>query len=97
MPRPRVVRQDAPQPAVSVAAADAPDGRPVAPQAAGDLADALPGGDGQDDPGVLDLEPGQATVVCDELQERGIRFREGQWARLPTTHEGTSAKGLPPP
>jgi hypothetical protein len=93
--RARVVGQDVPQPTVSVAAADPPDGGPIALQATGDVADAVPGGHVQDDPGVLDLEPGQATVVRDELQKWGIRVGEGQRARLSTTHEGASTKGLP--
>jgi hypothetical protein len=94
MSRARIVGQDVPQPGFPVAPADPPDGGPSALQAAGDVADALPGGNGQDDPGVLNLEPSQATVVCDELQERNIRFGEGQRARLPTTHEQASAEGL---
>jgi hypothetical protein len=57
MSRARVVGQDVPQPTFSVTAADAPDGGPIALQAAGDVADAVSGGNGQDDPGVLDLEP----------------------------------------
>jgi hypothetical protein len=94
MSRARVVGQDVPQPTFSVAPADAPDGGPVALQVTGDVADAVPGGNGQDDSGVLDLEPSQATVVRDELQQRSIRFGEGQRARLPTTHEQASANGL---
>jgi hypothetical protein len=95
MSRARVVGQDVPHPTFSVSLADPPDGGAVATQAAGDFADALPGGNGQDDPGMLDLEPGQATVSRDELQDRSIRFGQGQWARLSTTHEYASTRGLP--
>jgi hypothetical protein len=87
MSRARIAGQDVSQPTFPVAPADPPDGGPIALQAACDVADALTGGDGQDDPGVLDLEPSQATVVRDELQQRSIRFGEGQRARLSTTHE----------
>lgn len=38
----------------------------------------------------------QATVVCNELQKRGVRFKEGQWARLPTTHEQASTERATP-
>jgi hypothetical protein len=95
MSRARVVGQDVPYPTFPVALADPPDGRAVARQAAGDFADALPGGNGQDDPGVLDLKPSQAAVVRDELQDRNVRFREGQRTRRSTTHEHASTTGYP--
>lgn len=91
--RARVVGQDVPQPTFPVAPADPPNGGPVALQAAGDVAGVLPGSDGQDDPGVLDLELSQSMVVRDELQQRSVRLGEGQRARLATTHEGASTKG----
>ena len=94
MSRARVVGQDVLQATFPIALADAPDGGAVALQAVGDVTDALSGRHGQDDPGVLDLEPGQAAVVCDELQDRSVRSGEGQRARLSTTHEPASAKGL---
>jgi hypothetical protein len=94
MPRARIVGQDVSYATLSVAAADPPDGGAIALQAVGDLADALSGGHGQDDPGMLDLEPSQATVVRDELQDRNVRSGEGQRARLSTTHEYASAGGL---
>jgi hypothetical protein len=52
------VQQELAEPAPLVAAADAPDGGAVALQPGGDIAGALAGGDGQDDSGVLHLEPG---------------------------------------
>jgi hypothetical protein len=94
MSRAWIVGQDVLYPTCPVALADPPDGGAIALQAVGDCADALPGGNGQDDPGMLDLEPSQATVVRDELQDRSIRFGEGQRARLSTTHEQASVKGL---
>jgi hypothetical protein len=95
MSRAWVVGQDVRYPTFSVTLADPPDGGAIALQAAGDLADALSGGNGQDDPGMLDLEPSQATVVSDELQNRSISFGEGQWARFSTTHTQASNRGLP--
>src|SRR5690348_15238010 len=68
-----VVQQEFLQPALLVAAADAPDGGAVALQPGGDIADALSGGDGQDDSGVLHLEPGQAAAVGHGLQDGDIR------------------------
>ena len=94
MSRARIVGQDVPYATLSITTADAPDGGAIALQAVGDLADALSGGHGQNDPGMLDLEPSQATVVRDELQDRNVRSREGQRARLSTTHEQASTKGL---
>jgi hypothetical protein len=41
---------------------------------------------------MLYLEPSEATIVRDELQDRSIRFGEGQRARLSTTHEQASTK-----
>jgi hypothetical protein len=87
MSRTRIVGQDVRYATFSVTSADPPDGGAVALQAVGDRADALSGGHGQDDPGMLDLEPSQATVVRDELQDRSIRFGDGQRARLSTPHE----------
>jgi hypothetical protein len=95
MSRAWVVGQDVPHTTFSVTLADAPDGGAIALQAAGDFADAFSGGNGQDDPGVLNLEPSQATVVSDELQNRSIGFGEGQWARFSTTHKQASNRGLP--
>jgi hypothetical protein len=94
MSRARLVGQDVPHTTFSVALADPPDGGAIALQAAGDLADAFSGGNGQDDPGMLNLEPSQAAVVSDELQNRSIGFGEGQWARLSTTHKQASTRGL---
>jgi hypothetical protein len=94
MSRAWVVGQDVPHTTFSIALADPPDGGAIALQAAGDLADAFSGGNGQDDPSVLDLEPSQATVASDELQDRSIGFGEGQWARLSTTHKQASIRGL---
>jgi len=48
---------------VLVAAADPPDGGPVAPQAVSDRLDRLAASDGQDDAGVLDLVEAQASAV----------------------------------
>ena len=51
------VQQESLQAALLVAATDAPDGGPVTLQPGGDRLDRFPGGNGQDDAGMLDLEP----------------------------------------
>src|SRR5262245_23699730 len=90
----RIVHQEFLQAALLVAAADAPDGGPIALEPGGDLADALAGSNGQDDPGMLHLEPGQAATAGNGLKEWGIRWLDGQRARLSTAHEAASQKGL---
>ena len=80
-PDARVVQQEVFQPALLVTATDPPDGGPVALHPRGDRLDRFPGGDGQHDPGMLDLEPGQAATVGHALQDRGIRVGNGQGAR----------------
>src|SRR5437660_3516340 len=89
-----LVQQELAQPTLLVASADAPDGGPIALQPGGEIADPLPGGDGQDDAGMLHLAPGQATTVGDGLQDRGICCRDGQRARSSTTHEEVSEMSL---
>jgi len=59
----RVIQQELLQAALLVTAADAPDGGPVALQPSRDGLDRFPGSDGEDDPGMLDLEPGQSATV----------------------------------
>ncbi len=95
MSRAWVVLQELFQATVLVASADAPDGGSIAPQAVGEIAHALAGGNSQDDPGVLHLEPRQAAVLGDELQDGPIGCRDGQRAGSSTTHEGASDKGYP--
>jgi hypothetical protein len=92
-PQARVIHQKFLQAALLVAAADAPDGGPIAPQSGGDIADALAGGDGQDDSGMLHLEPGQAATAGDGLKDGGVRRLGCQRAGSSTTHEGASIKG----
>jgi hypothetical protein len=93
-PLARIVQQEFLQPTVLVAAADAPDGGPVALQAGCDIADALAGGHGQDDPSMLHLEPSQVATVGNGLKDGGIRCLEGQRERFSTTHGRASEKGL---
>ena len=62
-PDPGTVQQEFVQAAVLVAAADPPDGGPVTRQPRGDRLDRFAGGDGQHDPGMLHLEPGQAAAA----------------------------------
>jgi hypothetical protein len=57
--------------------------------------DALAAGDGQDDAGVLHLEPTQAAAAGDGFQDRQIRCRDGQRRRSSATHEGASETSLP--
>jgi hypothetical protein len=73
-----------------VAAADTPDGGRVTPQASGYRPDGLTGGHGQDDAGMLDLEPGQSPGSGNPLQYWEVRVRNTQGARLPATHRSTS-------
>ena len=89
-PEAGVVQQEFFQSAPLVTAADAPDGGPVALHPGGDRLDRLPGGDGQHDPGVLDLEPGQAATVGHALQDGGVRIGHRQRARSASTHGATS-------
>ena len=74
-----------------VATTDPPDSGRVAFQAAGDVLDRFAGGDSQDDPGLLDLEPGQPPAAGDGLKDREICRGEGQGTRLSATHGATSA------
>jgi hypothetical protein len=55
-----------------------------------DIVDGLAAGDGQDDAGMLDLEPGEATAAGHGLQDRPIRRRDGQRDSLSATHGGAS-------
>jgi hypothetical protein len=85
-----VVQQEVFQPALLVAATDPPDGGPVTLQARGDNLDRFAGGDGQHDPGMLDLKPGQAATPGYALQDGGIGSSDGQGARSASTHRATS-------
>jgi hypothetical protein len=57
--------------------------------------DPFPAGDGQDDAGVLHLEPTQAAAAGDAFQDRQMRRRDGQRRRSSATHEGASETGFP--
>jgi hypothetical protein len=57
--------------------------------------DPFPARDGQDDAGVLYLEPTQAAAASDGFQDRQIRRRDDQRRRSSATHEGASETGLP--
>jgi hypothetical protein len=80
------VQQERLQAALLVAAADSPDRGRVALQAAGDGPDGFTGGYGQDDAGMLNLEPGQAPGSGNGSQDRQVSSSDGQGARFPTTH-----------
>src|ERR1700682_2372657 len=92
-PHAGVVQQELLQPALLVAPADAPDGGAIALLPGCDIVDTPSGGDGQDDAGMLHLEPPQAATAGNGLQNRGVRRRDGQRARPSATHEGASQKG----
>jgi hypothetical protein len=77
MSRAWVVLQELFQAASLVASADAPDGGSIALQAVGEIAHTPAGSNGQDDPGALHLEPRQAAVMGDELQDGAIGGRDG--------------------
>src|SRR3954454_7514487 len=68
-----VVQQEFLQPALRVAAADAPDGGATTLQPNGNILDTLPGRDGQHNASVLDLEPGQAPAAGDGFQNGVVR------------------------
>jgi len=59
--------QQAGEAVLLVAAAVAPDGGGVALPAGGDAMDRFAGGDGQDNPGALDLKEGERGLACDAL------------------------------
>ena len=95
-PDARVVQQEFFQPTPLVTATDPPDGGPVALQPTGDRLNRFPGGDSQHDPGMLDLEPGQAATVSHALQDGSVRVGNGQGARSASTHgviSGARARG----
>jgi hypothetical protein len=77
MPDPGVVQQEVFPAALRGAATDPPDGGPVALHPSGDRLDRFAGGDGEHDPGMLDLEPGQAAPVGHRLQDGDIRISAG--------------------
>jgi hypothetical protein len=93
-PLARIVYQEPLQAALLVAAANAPDGGPIALQPGCDIADALASSNCQDDPGMLHLEPSQVATAGNGLKDGGIRWLDGQRARLSTTHMEASKKGL---
>jgi hypothetical protein len=82
--------QEVGQPALLVTTAGAPDGGRVTPHAGGDGGDGLPRGDGQDDAGALDLEPGPAPAPSHCLEDREVSGAEGQGVRFSATHGTTS-------
>ena len=86
-----LVQQECLQAALLVAATDTPDGAWVTRQACGYGTDGLPGGDGQDDAGMLDLEPSQVPGSGNSLEDRNICGSEYQRARFPTAHRSTSS------
>ena len=59
----RIIHKEFLQAAVFVTATDPPDRGSIAFQSCSDSLDRLATGDGQHDPGVLDLEPGQAATA----------------------------------
>jgi hypothetical protein len=89
-----VVLQEFLQATTLVASADTPDGGAIALQPGCEIAHTLAGGNGQDDAGMLNLEPRQAATVGHELQDRRIRCRDGQRAGPSTTHEDASHNSL---
>jgi hypothetical protein len=95
MSRAWVVLQELFQATSLIAPADPPDGGSIALQSGCEIAHALASGNGQDDPGVLHLEPRQAAVMGDELQDGPIGGRDGQRAGSSTTHEDASDKDYP--
>ena len=85
-PEAGVVQQEFFQSAPLVTAADAPDGGRVALHPGGDGRDRLAGGNGQDDAGMLDLEPSQAAAPGHRLEDGQVGGSQGQRPRLTATH-----------
>src|SRR6266487_1469958 len=81
-----VVQQELLQATLLIAAADSPDGGPVTLQPGGHRLDRLAASDSQDDAGMLDLEPAEATLAGHGLQDRQISRGNGQGARFASTH-----------
>jgi hypothetical protein len=80
------VQQESLQAALLVAAADSPDSGRIALQAVGYGCDGFTSGHGQDDAGMLNLEPGQTPGSGNGLQDRQVSSNDGQGARVPATH-----------
>src|SRR4051812_12828245 len=80
------VQQESLQAAPLIAAADSPDRGRVALQAIGYGPDGFASGHGQDDAGMLNLEPGQTPGSGNGLQDRQVSSSDGQGARFPATH-----------
>jgi hypothetical protein len=85
-----VVQQELLQAPVLVAATNTPDGGPITLQAGGDRLDGFPGGNGQHDARMLDLEEGQVTAACHGLQNGNISGSDRQGMRLSATHGDAS-------
>jgi hypothetical protein len=92
-PQAGFVQQEAAQPVLLVAAADPPDRGPVAFQVGSDRLDRLAASDGQDDPGVLDLEPGEAPAAGHGLQDREVGIGDRHTMRFSATHGRPSPTG----
>src|SRR5262249_4201561 len=93
-PRPGVVQQELGEAAQLVASAGPPDGGAVAAEIGGEPTDRFAGGDGQDDAGVLDLEPTEASVARHGPQHRDVGVGQLQRARLASTH-GAASRARP--
>src|SRR5262249_51131059 len=65
----RLVQQEGLQPTPLITAAESPDSGPVALQPSGDRPDRLPGSDGENDTGMLDLVEGQPSALGHPLQD----------------------------
>jgi len=84
------VQQELLQAALLVAATDTPDGSRIALKTSGDGLNGFTGGNGQDDAGMLDLEPSQLPGSGNSLKDCQIRGNDNQRARFPATHRSTS-------
>jgi hypothetical protein len=97
-PDPGAVQQEVFQAALLITATNPPDRGPVTLPPSGDRLDWFTASDRQHDPGMLDLEPGQAATVDHRLQDGGIRISNGQEARFASPQGATSdarAEGYP--
>ncbi len=81
-----LVQQEGFQAALLVAAADPPNSGRVTLQTSSYGSNTFTGANGQDDAGMLDLEPSQMPGSGNSLEDEQIRSSESQGSRFPTTH-----------
>jgi|SRR5690348_13253104 hypothetical protein len=89
-PDPGVVQQEGFQAAVFVTAADPPDGGPVTFHPGGNRLNRFARSNGEHDPSMLHLEPGQTAAAGHRLQDGEVSVGNAQGMGLASTHGPTS-------